>query len=266
MENGGLRPCRERKRVLALVRRILVPYDADESSAVADVDVVEERHGPRHLELAVVAEEPGREDLRLQALHPVWREPPLEETGRIAVGAPGWVLDSRAELPLRDQPPVPVHPDLVARVFGHAVRTENKLSALGGAWSRSHRWDPDKARVDEEGAHGERGGAAHRDERDDREHHEKPATTVPDRARRERPPAYTSAHPADDVSPVARERLGRERREASGQQIVFVRAHAITSSVESTAASCWCAWDRVAATVPSAIPSTSPISAYERSA
>ena len=69
-----------------------------------------------------------------------------------------------------------------------------------------------------------------RDERDYREHHEKPAPTVPERAGVPEPPtALPSAHPADDISPVAGERLGRQRGEPSGEQIVFVRAHAITS-------------------------------------
>ena len=70
----------------------------------------------------------------------------------------------------------------------------------------------------------------------------------------------------ENVIPVPCERLGRQRGEPCGHQTPFGRAHAITSSVDSSAPSCSCALDRVAATVPSAIPSTSPISAYERSA
>ena len=101
------------------------------------------------------------------------------------------------------------------------------------------------------------------DKRYGSEHDDEPPTTALNHAGMVRPSMAlpSRAYSVENVIPVPSERLGRQRGEPSGQKSVVVRAHAITSVAESSAPSCWCALDKVAATVPSAIPSTSPISA-----
>ena len=138
---------------------------------------------------------------------------------------------------------------------------------FGSARRRSYGSQADDALVEDIGAYGEGRGSSDDDHQCHRgKHDELPATTALERGG-EPPAALPSpACPCENVLPVARERFWRERGEPCGEQRVFVRAHAITSlaetsSAESSAPSCRCAWDRVAATVPSAIPSTSPISA-----
>ena len=72
--------------------------------------------------------------------------------------------------------------------------------------------------------------ADHRDERDYCEHHEKPATAaLAHTGMPESSAVFPSACPVENLVPVPGERLGRQRGEPSGEQIVFVRAHAITS-------------------------------------
>ena len=68
-----------------------------------------------------------------------------------------------------------------------------------------------------------------RDERDYREHDEEPARRPWSTGMPESSAVFPSACPVENIVPVAGERLGRQRGEPSGEQIVVVRAHAITS-------------------------------------
>ena len=169
-----------------------------------------------------VSEPSCRDDLGSQELDSLAREALLAEAGERRSVVPGNTKP--------DQPPVGVHPvpGTPSYVVNPVVHLEH--SALGSTRRRSYCRQPEEALVEDEGAHGERRCADHRDECDHREHHEKPTPTLPERARVPEPPmALPSAHPADDISPVAGERRGCQRGEPSGEQIVFVRAHAITS-------------------------------------
>ncbi len=192
----------------------------------------------------VVPEESRRDDLRPQELDALGREALLEEAARPAIRSLGQV----GVFPQPDQPPVGVHPGSGSP----EPVLDDQLSALRSARRSSHRRQADEALVKDELAHDRpSSGCQGRDERERGQHDDKPATplaTVP-----------SCACSIEDIAPVPGERLGRECGESTGQPTVFVHAHVLTSFVERSPASCRCACDSVAATVPSATPSTSPM-------
>ena len=169
----------------------------------------------------------------------------------------GFAAPGTVGSPPPDQPPVGVHPSAGSTVSfpfgsqGDPVQ-DLELPARRAARRRSYWRQADEAIAEDEVAHTadrgrcDGGGRGNHGERDD----EPASAGLPN-----------CACPTENVVPASGKRLGRQQGESSAQQAVVVRAHAVTSFVVSSAASCSWAWDRVAATVPSAMPSTSPICA-----
>ena len=204
----------------------------------------------RRRQLVRIAEVSGRRDLGAKALDAFGREPLLEESGGQRVRGPGTVGSPPARSVARRRTPkrgfYRSFP-LAAQATQYKISSSPLAGLLGVAPIGGRPMKPvrrTKSRTPPTAAAAMAAATA---------------TTANAMTSRRLPDFRVAPARPRTSSQLPGKRLGRQQGESSAQQAVVVRAHAVTSFVVSSAASCSWAWDRVAATVPSAMPSTSPI-------